>query len=122
MDLKVIIGVHSKIGDALPLMDSDLVQDALGIADETSIDVSRQMSNDDWYWWRTCEHIQEVHRPTAGIREWMKLCSTDDEEPRVIETCEMERTDFAGEKSPCDGGGVQLYLCQRVRRFLKHFR
>lgn len=122
MDLKVIIGTHSADGDPLPRMDSRVVAQALSLLETDDAYLYRQMTNDEWYWWRTCEHIRETAKPTLPIREWMKLDITDEDEPRVVEVCEAARRNVGGKCVRDCEGRYALKLCNGVRPQRKECR
>lgn len=110
MDLKILIGTHAQEGDDFPVMDNALLRKAQTLIMDWPATLKRDMTTAEWYWWRTCEHIQEVLAPTFGLRDWIKLEPTDEDEPRVVETCEAKRDYYGG---PCETVNA-LRLCQQV--------
>ena len=115
VDLKIVIGTHSKEYDEYPRMDPGMKAAVMDLVDRSETVLMRDMSEEDWQWWRLSEHVKEVVRPTQTIREWMKLDPSDEEEPRIVEVCEAQRADLGG---PCDAllAAAGLNLCERVSR------
>lgn len=115
IDLKVLIGVHSWESHDLPRMDKATVKAAVKVVNDSECTLRRVMSTEDWYWWRVAEHIQEVDHPTQTVRDWMKLDPSDEDEPRIIETCEALRQNVGGPCPEQTGGDQQcLQLCKGV--------
>ena len=109
MNLKVLIGIHSGTDDKVPHMDQDTMNKAMTMVDMHDGQLFRVMTEGDWYWWRLCEHVREIVKPTVSVRDWMKLDPGDEEEVRVMECCEMERGEFG--KGCVEG---ELRMCNRV--------
>lgn len=117
IDLKVLIGMLSREVHDLPRMDPLIIKAAVKVVEANDCTVQLDMSKDDWTWWRVTEHIREVNHPTQTVRDWMKFEPTDEDEPRVIETCEALRQGMGGPCPNPNGHEIALHLCKGVSPF-----
>lgn len=115
LDLKLLIGLHSREFDHLPRVDKVTVKAVLETLKDANCTVTADMSPADWCWWRVMEHVREVNCPTSSVRDWVKLEPDEEDEPRVMETCEALRQHIGG---PCPHVEPEqkLYPCKGVSK------
>lgn len=113
VDLKRAIGAESHNEHNVPRVDGTIMLAAWTNVKDHQVEMYRDMCDESWWWWRACEHMDEMRRGRSSMVGWSRLHETDDNELRVMKSCEALR---CGTTTTC-ARGRSSRLCGQVSRY-----